>query len=95
MKRTFEFKADEEKYTLSNTNPNEKQGSFEIKKQEMQFNTKEFYQYVFSDIVVGMEVEILDRSDPDDKAAKRVYKVISEIANGVMKKMNEKCFGDM
>lgn len=94
MKKTFEFKANEESYTLTDTNPNNKQIPFEIIKKEMQFDTKEFYQYVFSDITEKMEIEILDKSETDDKAAKRLFEIISEISNGVINKMNEKCFGD-
>ena len=92
MKKTFEFSVDDEKYILTSTNPNEQKEPFVISKNEMQFNTNSFYEYVFSDITVEMEVEIVDKSREDDKAAKRVYSIISEILNGVMKKMNEKCF---
>lgn len=90
--KTFEFKVDEEKYSLVNTNPNEKQEAFTISKKEMQFDTNKFYQYVFSDINKEMEIEIIDGSIDSDKAAKRVYDTVSEIAKGVMKKVNEKCF---
>lgn len=57
--KTFEFKVDEEKYSLVNTNPNEKQEAFTISKKEMQFDTNKFYQYVFSDINKEMEIEII------------------------------------
>ena len=94
MKKTFEFSVDDEKYTLTSTNPNEKKEPFVIGKNELQFNTAAFYEYVFSDISVENEVEIIDKSQADDKAAKRVYSIISEISSGVMKKMNEKCFAN-
>lgn len=94
MKKTFDFKAEEEKYILKNKNPNDKRDAFEISKNEMQFDTNKFYQYVFSDINDKMEIEIIDNSDISDKAAKRVYNTILEIAGGVIERMNKKCFED-
>lgn len=92
MKKTYEFKADDEKFILVNTNPNDKGEVFIIDKKEMQFDTNKFYQYVFSDITTEMEIEIVDKSDSDDKLAKRLYETISEISSGVMAKLNEKLF---
>lgn len=94
MKKVFEFKGDDKKFILVNTNPNDKREGFEIDKEELRFDTNKFYQYVFSDITTEMQIEIVDKSEDDDKLAKRVYRIITEIANGVMKKMNEKCFSD-
>ncbi len=42
-----------------------------------------------------MKIEIIDKSDSDDKLAKRLYETISEISSDVMKKVNEKCFSDL
>ena len=50
MKRTFEFEQNNDKYTLKNTAPHEKKDPFEIDKSKKEFDTKKFYQYVFSDI---------------------------------------------
>ena len=61
----------------------------------MQFDTNKFYQYVFSDITTEMEIEIVNKTDSDDKLAKRLYETISEISSSVMKKLNEKCFSDL
>ena len=36
-----------------------------------------------------------DTNNDQDKAAKRVYNIISEITSEVMKKMNEKCFTEL
>lgn len=94
MKKTYEFKANDEKFVLVNTNPNDKGEEFTIDKKEMQFDTNKFYQYVFLDIDTEMEIEIIDKSDSNDKLAKRLYATISEITSGVMKKLNEKCFSD-
>ena len=95
MKKTFEFSADDEKYILKNTNPNDEKESFVISKKEMQFDTHAFYKYVFSDIISEMEVEIVDKTVDDDKAAKRVYGIVSEISKEVMKKMNDKCLQNL
>ena len=95
MKKTFEFSADDEKYMLKNTNPNEKKAEFVISKKEMQFDTNAFYNYVFSDIAVKMELEIVDKTSGDDKAAKRVYGIVSEIASEGINKMNEKCLSEI
>ena len=95
MKKTFEFNADDEKYILKNTNPNEEKEDFVINKKEMQFDTNAFYKYVFSDIISEMEIEIVDKTANNDKPAKRVYSIISEISKEVMKKMNEKCLQNM
>lgn len=91
MKRIFEFEANDEKYILTNTNPNEKRKSFEIDKSQMQFNTNEFYEYVFSDIHNETDIEIIDKTDSEDKAAKRICKIVREIVEGVMEKFKEKC----
>lgn len=92
MKKTYEFKVGAEKFILVNTNPNDKGEPFTIDKKEIQFDTNKFYQYVFSDVTTEMEIEIVDKSDSDDKLAKRLYETISEISSGVMKKLNEKYF---
>lgn len=87
MKKTYEFKVEAEKFILVNTNPNDKGEPFTIDKKEIQFDTNKFYQYVFSDVTTEMEIEIVDKSDSDDKLAKRLYETISEISSGVMKKI--------
>lgn len=92
MKKTYEFKVEAEEFILVNTNPNDKGEPFTIDKKEIQFDTNKFYQYVFSDVTTEMEIEIVDKSDSDDKLAKRLYETISEISSGVMKKLNEKRF---
>ena len=92
MKKTFEFKVEEDKYILINTNPNEKRAPFEISKHEMKFDTSKFYQYIFEDIDNLCEIKIVDMAHENDKDAKRVCKIVSEIVDAVIKKMNEQCF---
>lgn len=93
MKKTFEFTCDEKEYVIKNTNPNEKRDVFTIDKKEMQFDTNQFYQYIFSDVNTKMQIEIIDKTE-NDNAAKRLYTVISEITSGVIDKLNQKCLVD-
>ncbi len=92
MKKTFLFKAEEDKYILQDKNPSNKKEPFEISKKEMLFNTNKFYEYVFADIESITDIVFEDVSDGADKVAKRVFATIEEITKGVMEKMNEKCF---
>ena len=90
MKRTFEFEQNNDKYTIKNTAPHEKKDPFEIDKNKKEFDKKKFYQYVFSDISIPIEIEIIDKTMPDDKEAQRVYCIISDIVQGVISKLNNK-----
>lgn len=92
MKKTFEFLEEPDRYVLKNTNPSEKKDVFYIKKDEMQFDTNLFYEYVFSDITNKMDIEILNKTDEQNKESKRVFGVVSDITVGINEKMNEKCF---
>ena len=55
-----------------------------------EFDTKKFYQYVFSDISIPIEIEIIDKTMSDDKEVQRVYGVINDIVQGVVAKLNNK-----
>lgn len=90
MKRTFEFEQNNDKYTLKNTAPHEKKDPFEIDKSKKEFDTKKFYQYVFSDISFPIEIEIIDKATSDDKETQRVYGIINDIVQGVVAKLNNK-----
>lgn len=50
MKKILDFECNGNEYILKNTNPNEKRGPFKIDKAKMEFNTLQFYEYIFSDI---------------------------------------------
>ena len=88
MKRIFEFEQDKDKYTLKNTVPHEKKEPFEIDKNKKEFDTKKFYQYVFSDISIPIEIEIIDKTMSDDKETQRVYGIINDIVQGLISKLN-------
>lgn len=89
MKRIFEFLANEKEYILMNNNPNSEKEVFVIKKEDMKFDTKRFYEYVFSDLKENTEVEFINKADENDKAARRVYGIMSEIKNGALEKIKE------
>lgn len=90
MKRAFDFIMDGEKYVLKSTNPNYKKGEFNISIVNMQFDTSEFYKYIFEDINEEMDIQINDKVDDSDKVGKRLCKTITEIVNQVNEKLKEK-----
>ncbi|MEG0830254.1 MAG: hypothetical protein RSD88_06270 [Anaerovoracaceae bacterium] len=93
MKKTFEFTCNEKEYVIKNINPNEKREAFTIDKKEMQFDTNQFYQYVFSDVNTKIQIDIIDKTE-NDNATKRLYAVISEITSGVIDNLKQKCLVD-
>lgn len=91
MKKTFKFRETDIEYILENTNPNVKGEPFKIQKKTMEFNTNEFYYYVFNDVNNIVEIEIINQTkDTGDKYARLTYQTISEICEGVAKKLNMK-----
>ena len=68
----------------------DRRGPFKIDKAKMEFNTLQFYEYIFSDIDQDFEININNLVDPSDKEAQRVYSTIEEICAGVISKMKEK-----
>ena len=71
MKKTLNFKSDETKYILENTNPNEKREPFTIEKDTMEFDTVKFYEYVFSDIDKGLDIMVDNLVPESDKVGKK------------------------
>lgn len=92
MKKIFEFEENTDTYILKNTNPNYVLEPFIINKNQMEFDSNLFYKYVFSDIAEEMDIQILDKTNDDNKEAKRIYSIIQEVTNGVMCRINDKCF---
>lgn len=91
MKKTFNFRETDTEYVLENTNPNAKEEPFKIQKDNMEFNTSEFYYYVFKDVDNIIEIEIINQTeDTGDKYARLTYQTINEICEGVVKKLNMK-----
>lgn len=95
MRKTFELSEDEKKYTLKNTNPNEKKSPFMIEKETLEFNSELFYEYVFRDVTGDFDIEVIllqneSDSDFEKKQAKRVCDVIQQICSGVIEEMRKK-----
>ena len=91
MKKTFNFKETDKEYILESTNPNATKEPFKIQKENMEFNTSEFYYYVFEDVNNIIEVEIINQTeDSSDKYARLTYQTIKEICEGVSEKLNAK-----
>lgn len=91
MKKTFNFRETDREYVLESTNPNAKKEPFKIEKENMEFNTSEFYYYVFEDVNNIVEIEIINQTeDSGDKYARLTYQTIKEICEGVAEKLNKK-----
>lgn len=69
------------------TNPNRKEESFSISKDELKFDTSAFYDYVFEKIDADYDVEIKSELDENNKQGTIVFKTIDEISQGVMRKI--------
>lgn len=65
--------------------------SLRLTKRKCSLIQMHFINMFFLDIISAMDVEIIDKTLDNDKAAKRVYAIVLEISKAVMKKMNEKC----
>lgn len=92
MKKTLDLKSNDTEYILVNTNPNEKRSPFTIDKSTMEFNTTEFYEYVFADIDKELDIQVNNLVPETDKLGQRTFSTIVEICDGVNSKMKEKCF---
>lgn len=92
MRRIYQFSSDGRKYILESNNPNDKREKFMIDTSDMQFDTGEFYEYVFRDMTLSTEIIINDLIVESEKKGKRVYKIINEICQGIKLKMDEQCF---
>ena len=91
MKKTFNFIETDKEYILESTNPNVKKEPFKIEKESMEFNTSEFYSYVFEDVDNIIGIEIVNKTeDCGDKYARLTYQTIKEICEGVSEKLNAK-----
>lgn len=90
MKRIYSLTYEEGKFILKNTNPNEKKEPFVINEADMEFDTFKFYEYVFSDIEEGTEIEIkvVDLVEKNN-IMKRIYATIDEICSGVIREMQK------
>ena len=92
MNKPLDLKSNETEYILVNTNPNEKRSPFIIDKSTMEFNTTEFYEYVFADIDKELDIQVNNLVPETDKLGQRTFSTIVEICDAVNSKMKEKCF---
>ena len=85
MTRKYNFDYEKGKYILKYSNPNATEEPFEISTDNMQFDTKKFYMYVFSDVKEKLNIEIQNSIQSDivgqdiAKKGERVYKVIDDL----------------
>ena len=100
MTKKYDFNYENGKYILKNNNPNITTEPFQICADNMQFDTKKFYMYVFSDIKESLNIEIhnnieLEKVGQDvAKKGERVYKVIEDLCKEIASKINVECFGE-
>ena len=100
MIKKYDFYYEEGKYVLKFKNPNATEQPFEINMDDMQFDTKRFYMYMFSDVKESISIVIknginVDELDKDvAKKGERVYRVIEDLCTEITNKINKECFGD-
>lgn len=90
MKRTYNFEEDENQYILRNSNPNETKKPFTIDKKTLEFDTRSFYEYIFSDAEWGMDYEVKNQIEINDNQTKRILNIIEEIIQGVSEQLKER-----
>jgi len=97
MKKDYKFKFENSCFVLENGSNPAKRFTLDIK--ILQFDTKAFYEAIFSDVKEHIDIVItkdnsLDQiTDPDtQKAAHHVFDTIVLITNQVCEKLNKECF---
>ena len=100
MIRNYDFYYEEGKYVLKYKNPSATEQPFEISMDDMQFDTKRFYMYMFSNvkerisIVIENGINVAELDKDVAKKGERVYKVIEDLCKEITNKINKECFGD-
>lgn len=98
MTKKYDFNYEEGRYILQYNNPNSKEEPFVIDTEDMQFDTKKFYMYIFSDVKEQINIEIINNIKMDivspeiAKKGERVYKVIDDLCKEITKRINSECF---
>ncbi len=101
MIRKYNFDYEEGKYILKYSNPYTTEAPFVISADNMQFDTKKFYMYVFKDVKKKLNIEIQNNLQPDIvgldivKKGERVFGVIVDLCREITKRINEECFGEI
>ena len=79
-------------------NPSKTDEPFVISAKDMQFDTKKFYLYVFSDVKEQLTIEIQNNIQAEQvgrevaKKGERVYKVIDDLCKEIISRINKDCF---
>lgn len=98
MTKKYNFNYTDGNYILQYNNPNDTREPFEISADDMQFDTKKFYLYVFSDVKEKITIEIQNNIQQDTvgldvaKKGERVYKVIDDLCKVITERLNAECF---
>lgn len=101
MIKKYNFHYNAGKYILQYNNPNAIDEPFEISADNMQFDTKKFYMYIFSDVKEEIHIEIENNINTDNqerdvvKKGERVYKVIDDLCKEITNRLNKECFGEI
>lgn len=99
MTKRYQFSYQDGSYVLKYTNPNDNTEPFFICAENMQFDTKKFYEYVFSDIkeittiMISNDISSVVEDASIIKKGDRVYQVINDLCQEIVKKINVECFG--
>lgn len=99
MTKRYQFSYQDGSYVLKYTNPNDNTEPFFISAENMQFDTKKFYEYVFSDIkeittiMISNDISSVVEDASIIKKGDRVYQVINDLCQEIVKKINVECFG--
>lgn len=98
MKKEFLLRYIEGKFIVTKKGDSNEE-CFSIDEDNLQFDTKRFYEGLFLDVNEYIEMELIDEcnfiegNDPSiQKKAKHVYNSIKDITQEICLKLNEQCF---
>lgn len=98
MTKKYELCYKDGNYILQYSNPNAKDAPFTINGENMQFDVKKFYMYIFSDVNESIEILLVNKISenneelPNIKKADRIYGVIEELCREITSRLNNECF---
>lgn len=98
MTKTYKFNFIDGNYVLQYSKPDATEPPFLIDAESMQFDTKKFYQYIFSDVKEVIEIVVDNQMNQNTldpaiwKKGERVYRVISDLCSEISQKINVECF---
>lgn len=98
MTKKYELHYKNGNYILQYSNPNDLNDPFAINEDNMQFNVKNFYMYIFKDVneLIKIEIENKISQNTEDlsiiKKGERIYSIIKELCEEITNRLNEECF---